>query len=225
MKANSCPNCEYEHGKHGKPVTRGDTIHCLECGTSWKNISANPSFLIEDNSREKTFTEMRNMLREHETEVLWSDASYEAVTLKQNSIDMPGTAAHSTNVRFPVGLMAVAVALFVGLGALTMVLTDEKIDQSVSQQIVSLSDVEYKEQISRTGRKVITVKGLVQNASDEYQPLRPISIILRRKDGAEIIRWRHVSQKAILKAGAKSRFASSIQYDTPLVAYAEAVFE
>ena len=225
MRANSCPNCEYEHGKHGKPVTRGDTIHCLECGTSWKDISANPAFMIEDNSREKTFSEMRNMLRKQETHIPWSDASFDATTSKQNSIDMPGHLTQSANVKRPVAFVALSAVLFTCLAALTMVMTAQDATHETPQQIVSLSDVEYNEQISRTGRKVITVKGLVQNSSDEYQPLRPISIILRRKDGGEIVRWRHVSQKAVLKAGAKSRFASSIQYDTPLVAYAEAVFE
>jgi len=57
------------------------------------------------------------------------------------------------------------------------------------------------------------------------KPIPSIAIILRKQNGSEITRWHYNSSLAALRAGGKSRFASSIQYDTPIVAYAEAVFK
>ncbi len=222
MDKNSCPNCEYETGKPGRPTLRGDTIHCLDCGTSWKDISANPAILLENNSREKTLDDLRNMLREKHNKTLWDTGSHNA-SQSNNTIDFPDTHGEPSqrNTAMTIATALLGVFIMVGGAGTYFWPHTEKGDRS----IVSLSDIELKEQIGRAGRKVITVKGLVENGTNEYQAIRPISIILRRKDGGEIVRWRHVSHKPILKAGAKSRFASSIQYDTPLVAYAEAVFE
>ncbi|MDJ0613903.1 MAG: hypothetical protein QNJ29_09505 [Rhizobiaceae bacterium] len=221
MSENSCPNCEYEKGKTGRPVLRGDSIHCLDCGTSWKDISAGSQLQLEDNSRERTFADMREMLRSNSR----PNSKPQNVSRLKNTIDTPEFTFEEASPSFAITLASIALAMFISVGGLTAFFLLPSSNVEITRDLVSLSNIELKEQVGRAGRKVITVKGTVENSTDQHQTIRPISIILRRKDGGEIVRWRHVSHRPILKAGAKSRFASSIQYDTPLVAYAEAVFE
>jgi len=221
----SCPNCEFEKGKPGRPVLRGENIHCLDCGTSWKDITANSVPLLQDNSREKTFAEMRAMLRQTTNQNRMDDEAYVSNSQFANTIDMPEHLEEYTSPGHTAIFAAIALFVFISVSGLSPFFYWNSDKEDTAQQVVSLTDIELKERIGRAGKKVITVKGLVENGTGEYQALRPIAIILRRKDGGEIIRWRHVSQRPVLKAGARTRFSSSIQYDTPLVAYAEAVFE
>lgn len=90
---------------------------------------------------------------------------------------------------------------------------------------LNIAEVEIEEQVRRNGKKIFTVKGLVSNPTSISKTIPPIAIILRKQNGSEITRWYYNSSLASLRPGGKSRFASSIQYDTPIVAYAEAVFK
>jgi len=116
-----------------------------------------------------------------------------------------------------------AVLLFIGVYLGILFLTPD--DKIVQLDELNIAEVEIEEQVRRSGEKIFTVKGIVSNPTSRSKTIPSIMIILRKQNGSEITRWRYNSSLASLKAGHKSRFASSIQYDTPIVAYAEAVFK
>lgn len=200
---------------------RGDTITCLDCGTSWKEFSGSGTAVAADN-RAATLKELRILARNGSAEPFTEDAHPKSVRV---SMQRGNTGFASTG--FALGLITLAFAGVIG-GAMWMSSQPGKHyagSQTATSAPISVSDIKLRERIGRDGKKIITVAGRIENATSRSHPVPPLAIILRRKDGGEIIRWRYTSAKPVLSSGTATRFASSIQYDTPVIAYADAVFE
>ena len=90
---------------------------------------------------------------------------------------------------------------------------------------LQIGQIELQEQINSRGDKVFTVRGHMTNSSTTGQKIPKISIVLRQVNGHEVYRWQHNSPSPVLRGGGKASFASSVQHDNPLIAYAEAAFE
>jgi len=214
----ACPACEYERNSHGQPIERNGQMVCLDCGSTWRVFG----------TLRKTSTEtVKPEPEKPRVKELADLVSFETASLDD---ELPSS---HTNIRDNIGsykpglgvFMSCfgAMLLFAGLYAGVLFL---KIDQpSAPIDQLYIAQVEIEEQVRRNGEKVFTVKGLVSNPTAISKPIPPIAIILRKQNGGEITRWHYNSSLPSLQAGGKSRFASSIQYDTPIVAYAEAVFK
>ena len=214
----SCPACEYERNSHGHPVERDGQMQCLDCGASWRvfgtlmNSSSEKAAPVPGKTRIRELSE-KITYQTHEPDV--SISSFSA-----------GIKTHVVSYKPGLGtLMSCfgAGLLFLGLYLGLMFLETDK--ATMPKDALYIAEVEIEEQVRKNGDKVFTVKGLVANPTDLSKPIPPIAIILRQQNGSEITRWHYNSSLAALRAGGKSRFASSIQYDTPIVAYAEAVFK
>lgn len=112
-----------------------------------------------------------------------------------------------------------------GIGLAGWFMTNTTFTSPAPSNTVEVVDLKLKEQISHDGRKIITVRGKIENQTQEKKLAPRVAIILKRTDGGEIIRWRYSPPNIILEPGGNTRFSSSIQYDTPVIAYAEAVIE
>ncbi len=214
----ACPACEYERNSHGHPVERDGQMHCLDCGSSWRVFGT----LINNSSEKTANAPAKTRIRELS----------EKISFQTHEPDEPisnfsaGIKSHIPNYKPGLGtLMSCfgAALLFLGLYLGLMFLETDKVNTPKDE--LYIAEVEIEEQVRQNGDKVFTVKGLVANPTQLSKPIPPIAIILRKQNGSEITRWHYNSSLAALSAGGKSRFASSIQYDTPIVAYAEAVFK
>lgn len=214
----ACPACEYERNSHGHPVERDGQMHCLDCGSSWRVFGTLMNSSVEKPATAPKKTRIRELS--------------EKVSFQTNEPDKPissiGAGIKSHVVSYKPGLGTLmscfgAGLLFLGLYLGLLFLETDRI--TTPKDALYIAEVEIEEQVRINGDKVFTVKGLVANPTDLSKPIPPIAIILRQQNGSEITRWHYNSSLAALRAGGKSRFASSIQYDTPIVAYAEAVFK
>lgn len=214
----ACPACEYERNSHGHPVERDGQMQCLDCGSSWREFGTH----LNESAKEPVPTLKKTRVRELSEKVSFQTNDPDEYSFHKSA----HIKTHLTNYKPGLGtLMAClgASLLFVGLYlGLFFLQTDSQVMPSDSLYI---AEVEIEEQVRKNGDKVFTVKGLVANPTDLSKPIPSIAIILRKQNGSEITRWHYNSSLAALRAGGKSRFASSIQYDTPIVAYAEAVFK
>lgn len=77
---------------------------------------------------------------------------------------------------------------------------------------LNISDVELRK-ISVNGKKIALVAGHIINRSENKLPIPQLNIVLRQKDGQNVISWRYRSQQASLKAGASLRFTSKFNTD------------
>ena len=191
-------------------------MKCLDCGNTWKEFQENSVKLISDQSRETKIREQRQYARTAVGETgpdRSADFDHFAATLDRNT--------NRQTIAKP--MAALALALGIGMAGSAWFLNPGNAPEL--QSTIAFGEISIRERIGRDGKKIITVKGSVENRTSKSATIPPIAIILRQTDGGEIVRWRHASSMPVLKAGAKSRFASSIQYDTPAIAYAEAVFE
>ena len=217
----SCPNCEYEKAKPGRPVTRGDKITCLDCGTSWKEISSNP---VKNSSQKNKIDieALRILARGGTTHPFSGDIDPLATAVA----DVPSI--HISSFKNAL-LCFLAAFIVIGLGSVYWFSHNplHSIDriQTSSVHAVSVSDVKLKERTGRSGKKIITVTGKVENTTQNTKKIPPIKLSLHRSDGKEIIHWRYTSGLSQLKSGGRIRFSSSIQYDEPIISYAKAVFE
>jgi len=214
----ACPACEYERNSKGQPVERNGQMQCLDCSSTWRELStahetvknAKPKTRARQLAEQVTF-------KEPEPELNKNDYAF---ANKYQSV-IP-----SYRPGFGVGLSVFAACLlFLGLYLGLMFLEHGKTQSAQVFDKLQISDIKIEEQVRRNGQKVFTVKGLVSNPTDGSKSIPRIAIILRKQNGSEITRWYYNSSLASLRSGGKSRFASSIQYDTPIVAYAEAVFK
>ncbi|MEL7428491.1 MAG: hypothetical protein AAFN43_00695, partial [Pseudomonadota bacterium] len=147
---------------------------------------------------------------------------------ERNQEDLGHESALPENQRprpFMTQVFLVALLLAGGTGLTGWYINTLTTVPDVTANTVSISDVRVDEQISRNGRKVITVKGSINNMTSTPRKIPRVAIILKRKDGGEIVRWRYNPPASSISPGGKTRFASSIQYDTPVIAYAEAIIE
>ena len=211
----ACPACEYERNSPGQPVERNGQMQCLDCGSSWRvfgTLGKTSNVAVKQKTRAKE---------------LAGKVSFE--TVNSSELLTPYSAGFHTNpTSYKLGLgtmMSCFAALLLLAGMYLGMMFLERDMQTVQMDVLNIAEVEIEEQVRRNGQKVFTVKGLVSNPTDISRTIPPIAIILRKQNGSEITRWYYNSSLASLRAGGKSRFASSIQYDTPIVAYAEAVFK
>jgi len=207
----ACPACEYERNATGRPVERNGQMECLDCGSKWRVFGTlnqqkqTPATPVVD---ELTYARVTApFLSGNEPEPV-----NEKTTRRQSLIPGTGIAVSAFAV------FALFACLFFGVQFL------QSQTKPAELNTLNIAEVEIKEQIRRNGEKVFTVEGIVSNPTNTSMPIPPIAIILRQKNGDEIFRWHYTSSLSSLEAGAMSRFASSVQYDTPIVAYAEAVF-
>ena len=212
----SCPSCEYERASRGKAVPAVDFWQCLDCGNTWKEYGGNGNNLLTASSRETKILALRKLARTNR------DHKPPPTSQSENTQEAHSPAGTLAGTFF-MPVAAVALLLAIGIGSLSWHLNQPPLEMRKAG--ISLSEVVLKEQISHDGSKIITVRGLVENRTGKTGRIPPIAIILRQTDGGEIFRWRHTSAMPVLQPGSKSRFSSSIQYDTPAIAYAEAVFE
>ena len=214
----SCPACEYERNSHGQPVENNGQMKCLDCGSTWRVFGTGSKHSAEIIKPVKQKTRVRELA--------------ELVSITKPVSPPPpisGPQMFSQEARsYKPGLGTImsclaAILLFASVYAGVVFL---KADVTSAQvDALNIAEVEIEEQVRRNGEKVFTVKGLVSNPTNSSKPIPPIQITLRKQNGSEITRWYYNSSLVSLRAGGKSRFASSIQYDTPIVAYAEAVFK
>lgn len=217
----ACPVCEYEKGSLGKPVSREGQMECLECGSTWRVFGTRNPVASETALKPDVIRELKEKLRHQQFDVASSE----------NRISEPKgkSAGFASNVKsYAPGLGMLISCLAVLICFVAVFLGMQLLDSNsirAQNKALYIGEIELDEQVRRNSSKVFTVRGLVGNPSDVSKPIPVIEIILRKTNGEEITRWYYNSSLASLKPGAKSRFASSIQYDTPAVAYAEAVFK
>ena len=209
--SHSCPNCEYEHGTSGNPVSSGDVIKCLACGTSWKEFSGTAIARNPKKKRTETVDFLRKMARNDQTEK-YAESVFEAQTRNHRSTGYVGA--------FLFIVLMVGGTLFTG-----WILNHTPNTRANAHEVISISDVKLREQVGRDGKKVITVRGNINNKTQQHHAVPKVAIILKRKDGGEIVRWHYNPPSRSITPGGKTQFASSIQYDTPIIAYAEAIIE
>ncbi|PCI05946.1 MAG: hypothetical protein COB78_05070 [Hyphomicrobiales bacterium] len=77
---------------------------------------------------------------------------------------------------------------------------------------LEVSDVALRK-ISVNGKKIALVAGHIINRSENKLPIPQLNIVLRQKDGQNVISWRYRPQQAFLKAGASLRFTSKFNTD------------
>lgn len=208
----ACPACEYERNKPGKPVEKHGQMECLDCGSKWR------VFGTLNLAKHETRVEAKDKTR---AQVLSEQVSFRAY---EDEVK-PRVLNKKQSFKPGIGLMLsgfAAVLLFVGMFYGVYFLKSEA--RVLQGNNLNIAEVAIKEQIRRNGEKVFTVEGVITNPTMKDRPIPPVEIILRQKNGSEIFRWQYNSALPSLSAGGKSRFASSIQYDTPIVAYAEAEF-
>ena len=214
----ACPACEYERNSHGQPVERNGEIQCLDCGSTWRVFGT----ATEVSSQSSIQTKPITRAREFAEQVSFKELFDEETTLSFTTVVQENIKSYKPGLGTLMSCFG-AFLLFAGLYAGLIFLEKTAITQP--SDVLNIAEVEIEEQVRRNGKKVFTVKGLVSNPTQASKPIPPIAIILRKQNGSEITRWYYNSALVSLRAGGKSRFASSIQYDTPIVAYAEAVFK
>jgi hypothetical protein len=193
-------------------------MHCLDCGSSWRVFGTLINNSAETNQGQSKKTRIKK---------LTEDISFQSYEPEKPFVSFSNRfKTHIPSYKPGFGtLMACVGAGILFLGLYVSVSFLEKQTPAMPSDALYISEIEIEELVRENGDKVFTVKGLVANPTSLSKPIPPIAIILRKQNGSEITRWHYNSSLAGLKAGGKSRFASSIQYDTPIVAYAEAVFK
>ncbi|MEM9332415.1 MAG: hypothetical protein AAGA53_13885 [Pseudomonadota bacterium] len=198
----TCPSCEYERGTSGKPVAENGQMRCLSCGNVWKEY--NDVRLLE--------IKKEALLRPEQVPPAHSLSSPGFVPLAVNSGKKGIASVLIVSTLFVAGiglsLLFFALNPFVG-----------------EKKGLDLSGLTFEE-LARGGRgKVIRVRGVIENAGVSTARVPRLAIILRKSNGRELTRWYYQSPIGVLKPGSKTRFVSSIQYNNPVIASVDAVFE
>ena len=184
---------------------------CLDCGSSWREFGASSPSKSE------------RLVADCSTPIAIS-APVELPKADNLSASFDALKSGSNN---PIGLgtmvSGLAAALFVAGLYVGVTFLREGVQPVFNKQL-QIAEVSMDEQVRRGGEKVFTVKGMVSNPGEKHKHIPKIEIVLRKQNGAEIVRWYHNSALSSLAPGGRVRFASSIQYDTPVAAYAEANF-
>ena len=201
-------------------MVKADIIICLDCGTSWKEISASVATKtptqISITSKQTTLEELRTLARNGDANEADQNAGFTTTQTSETNTQHPNAMAYS---------FGVIACLFLAIIGGSIWFSQSVTSNGAQSASLIVDEVNLREQIGRDGKKVVTVKGSIQNGSDTAKVLPPIAIILRKNDGGEIMRWRHLSPKPVIDPGVKTRFVSSIQVDAPIIAYAEAILE
>lgn len=208
----SCPACEYERNSHGQPVRHNGEMQCLDCGSTWREFGTSLVAAQEMPKSEQPKAPLDNL----------KSGFSSKPRIAENPIFNQAKRSYKPGLGTMMSCLGAAL-LFAGV-YVTMLFLQTEHPQQIRDNLY-ISEVQIEEQVRRNGEKVFTVKGLVANPTALSKTIPPIAIILRKQNGNEITRWYYNSSLASLQAGGKSRFATSIQYDTPIVATAEAVFK
>ncbi len=203
----ACPACEYRQGGSGRPVLKDGTMHCLECGNSWKEFSsvtfgAKP--MVLHNNSESAAEPDDVSINSHN-----STASYRLADKTPKSGIVPTVLA---SLLLVAGVTAVVVFLQSGL----------KVGEPEGLHVAELN---FEELVRGNQGKVVRVKGTISNDGPGSETVGRLAIVLRKSNGSELTRWYYNSPIRKLSPGGKTRFVSSIQYDTPVIASVEASFE
>ncbi len=210
----SCPTCEYHHGTSGRPVTGSDKITCLDCGNSWKEFGATretaqksiPAPVSNKPAIDaRVFKQRQDLDKVHKIPVVNG----------RKKVDLPKTTVKT--VLIAASMICVAVLLTSLVGRVVF--------QHLDDRPLQIGQVKLQERVNSRGHRVFTVEGQLTNRSTTGQKIPKISIVLRQTNGHEVYRWHHNSPLPILRGGGEAKFASSVQHDNPLIAYAEAIFE
>ena len=119
--------------------------------------------------------------------------------------------------------LAAFFVLALGIGATYLFLTGGS--SQPSYKGLHVADVKFEEVVRGGLGKVVRVKGTISNSGERPEIVKRVAIVLRKSNGNELTRWYYKSPVVKLAPGGKTRFVSSIQYDTPVIASVEASFE
>ena len=207
-ESQACPSCEYERASRGKPVFRDGKMHCLECGGSWKELG-NTDFAGDT-----------AFMPSPTTEIIFPNARADAVPPPKslNPTNDPGWARKRA-----FGLLTCSFLLIAGIGITLILITYNSANRTVGG--LRVASVEFEELVRGDLGKVIRVKGTIANSGDSSERVPRIMLVLKKANGGELTRWYYNSPVVKLVPGGKTRFVSSIQYDTPFIASVEALFE
>ncbi|MEM8648960.1 MAG: hypothetical protein AAGF54_00365 [Pseudomonadota bacterium] len=215
----ACPSCEYEKNSPGRPIQEGDHLKCLDCGSTWRQYGNRPisySTLAEPEqpapSREKPTP---RFIEDKFFKARSEDDGFQANSSSSFSQTSNGVTGFQITLVACFLFFAVLFGTVLGLNFLTPV---------QNKETLHIADVQMQE-LMRGGTKVFTVRGNVNNNTNTRRAIPRIAIILKKSGGEEVFRWYYKSSKTVLEAGGKSKFATSVQYNAPIVAYAEAVFD
>ncbi|MFK5980766.1 MAG: hypothetical protein QM488_17980 [Rhizobiaceae bacterium] len=90
--------------------------------------------------------------------------------------------------------------------------SDQMITSLPPTATLEVSGVKLRK-ISVNGNNIALVSGYIINRFGNKLPIPQLNIVLRQKDGQNVISWRYRSQQAFLRAGASLRFASKYSTD------------
>ena len=208
INTNACPACEYKHGTKGKPVYSQGAFICLSCGNEWKEViqlersSSTRSGLVEAKPAKWTTSDQ---------------PYYSTENLERHK------AKHTKSQSGLVGVSLAVLLLFAGVIASYLYLTGGQV--SPVEKGVHVSELNFEEIIRQNRGKVVQVKGTILNTDNRSKQIKRLALILRKSNGSELTRWYYTSPVMKLSPGAKTQFVSSIQYDTPIIASVDAVFD
>lgn len=197
----ACPVCEYERGEPGKPIARNNEMHCLSCGSSWKQ-----------------FTNSLSSVKSSKDEQKLGRDNYIDVT-EEPDVSV-SRFSNSSNRTASYAILAGMAALVLCIGA-TMAFLGSGVTEKKGLHV---ADIRFEELV-RNGGKVVRVNGTIENSSSNAEVVPRVALVLRKTNGSELTRWYYNSPVAKLHPGARTRFVSSIPYDTPFIASVEALFE
>lgn len=199
----ACPACEYERGDPGRPVTRGDSIHCLSCGNTWREYS-NAALLASHNHPIPTVSRSQKPVFRHNRQKLAKTGSDNPVSI--------GTGI----------VIAFAASLFLGLGVATVIYALHFFTHSTGSGKLHVENLTYEELVRGGGNKIVKVEGTITNDTDRTIVLPKVAIVLKTASGIELVRWHYASATQTLKAGEQTRFMSAKPVNAPVISSVEA---
>ena len=202
----ACPVCEYQHGNPGKPVAHNGEMRCLSCGSSWKQFTNSVPVANQDNEVSKSGDADSSGVSSGPHTNINADEYLE----RKNPAIRPASFA----------VMAGLAMLIVSIGVTLIFLGNGNSENAG----LHVADIRFEEMV-HSGGKVVRVKGVIENSGAESEIVPRVALVLRKANGSELTRWYYNSSVAKLQPGARTRFVSSIQYDTPFIASVEAMFE
>ena len=221
----TCPACDYDRGKPGRPQVTGDHVRCLDCGATWRELGSKAPMLKDDRISERVnpFVDTNDKSKTFRS-LLPEDATIEASQTGYNMRESNRSALYLSGIAGLVFLSCLAASVFIlqSLGAHDV---DRMITSSVGVSEMRISNIKVTEMVRQGGRKIFRVEGEIENPTKRKKPLPRLLLILKNDRGSELLRWHYSSPVKQMDAGRKLRFASTVQYDTPYAASAEAYFE
>lgn len=179
---------------------------CLSCGNRWKELSDGPVSL-GDIWREDTNLQSAKMVIPDEMKK--SHVVYGAAESPKHS--------WLSGVILSIGL------LISGIVATTNFM--EHKTNKLNTRGLKVADLQFEELVRQNLGKVVRVSGTIANTGTDSYPVTRLALILKKSNGSELTRWYYNSPVAKLAPGGKTRFVSSIHYDTPVIASVDAKFE